>query len=343
MLISLVLLRKLQRDRREAAEHARRARFAEIVANGSPEELRGLLRAAVATLEGQNDLTLTLQAGDPLPLERLATLQQATGAQGADRRLIRAAGSRDPVTRAHALLLLSRLRLPGACELASQMLFDADTDVQLVAAGSLAHLGTPAAAATLIAGLQAAALPAERIIERLASPWASEPLIEALSRGSDGLEVAAGAPPLRASLARALGLIGERQAEPALLELLNSGNEDECISAARALMSCGGPESVPALMRALGDQRWTIRTQAARALGSLREIAAVPALRGLLADRAWWVRAAAASALGALGEPGIAALTDVAEHHEDRFARHRAREALALHAIAAQAQSSRPR
>jgi HEAT repeat protein len=59
----------------------------------------------------------------------------------------------------------------------------------------------------------------------------------------------------------------------------------------------------------------------------------VPALEAVLDDPAWWVRANAASALRGLGRPGRAAL-ERALDHPDRYARDRAREALAMDRVA---------
>ena len=77
------------------------------------------------------------------------------------------------------------------------------------------------------------------------------------------------------------------------------------------------------------DRSWPLRAQAAKALGKLAIKRSVPALERVLDDPAWWVRANAAGALRELGEPGHAALERALEH-EDRYARDRAREALAL-------------
>jgi HEAT repeat protein len=49
----------------------------------------------------------------------------------------------------------------------------------------------------------------------------------------------------------------------------------------------------------------------------------------VLDDPAWWVRANAAASLRALGQPGHQAL-ERALDHPDRYARDRAREALAM-------------
>jgi HEAT repeat protein len=131
------------------------------------------------------------------------------------------------------------------------------------------------------------------VIERLGRPWAVEPMLAAL-RGLDEAGERRSAP--RIGIARALGVAGDQRAEPALVRLLATGSLEERIS---------------------------------EALGKVGIQRSVPALEGVLDDPAWWVRANAASALRELGEPGHAAL-ERALKHEDRYARDRAREALAL-------------
>jgi HEAT repeat protein len=127
---------------------------------------------------------------------------------------------------------------------------------------------------------------------------------------------------------------GDRKAEPALIELLARGSLEERISAARALASVGGRRSRPELERALRDEEWPLRAQAAKALGRIAVKRAVPALEAVLDDPAWWVRANAAEALRQLGDPGRAALERTLDH-QDRYARDRAREALAMDRLAA--------
>ncbi|HKG65456.1 MAG TPA: HEAT repeat domain-containing protein [Solirubrobacteraceae bacterium] len=131
------------------------------------------------------------------------------------------------------------------------------------------------------------------------------------------------------ALVRALGHAGDPRAEPAMIDLLQRGSLEERISAARALGAVGGRRARPELERALADEAWPLRAQAAKALGSIGIKKAVPALEAVLDDPAWWVRANAAAGLRALGAPGHKAL-ERALDHPDRYARDRAREALAM-------------
>jgi HEAT repeat protein len=121
-----------------------------------------------------------------------------------------------------------------------------------------------------------------------------------------------------------------------MIELLRKGSLEERISAARALGSVGGRRSRGELEKALLDEAWPLRAQAARALGAIGIRRSVPALETVLDDPAWWVRANAASALRELGAPGRAAL-ERALDHPDRYARDRAREALAMDRVGAAA------
>jgi len=130
------------------------------------------------------------------------------------------------------------------------------------------------------------------------------------------------------ALVRALGHAGDPRAEPAMIDLLQRGSLEERISAARA-GAVGGRRARPELERALADEAWPLRAQAAKALGSIGIKKAVPALEAVLDDPAWWVRANAAAGLRALGAPGHKAL-ERALDHPDRYARDRAREALAM-------------
>jgi HEAT repeat protein len=114
-----------------------------------------------------------------------------------------------------------------------------------------------------------------------------------------------------------------------LAGFLRSGAKEERISAARALGSLGDPRAGGMLVAAMADPEWTVRAQAARALGRLRFTDAAAVLEAGLGDEAWWVRANCGNALRSLGHDGIVAL-ERALHSPDRFARDRAREALAL-------------
>jgi HEAT repeat protein len=229
------------------------------------------------------------------------------------------------------VLILSHLRLPAGTARLEAMLDDDDADVRLVTVAGLPLGRETEAVDALVRALSRRRLAPERVIERLGQPWAVDALLDSL-KALDAAGERRAAP--RVGIARALGVAGDRKAEPALIELLVRGSLEERISAARALASVGGRRSRPELERALRDEAWPLRAQAAKALGRIAVKRAVPALEAVLDDPAWWVRANAAEALRQLGEPGRAAL-ERALDHQDRYARDRAREALAMDRLAA--------
>ena len=245
---------------------------------------------------------------------------------GLTARLTEQLGARNGPARGRAVLILSHLRLPEGTTRLEPMLDDDDPDVRLVAVAGLPLAEDPEAVPALVRALSKRRLAPERVIERLGQPWAVESLLGQL-RALDETGERRAAP--RVGVARALGHAGDQRAEPALIELLRKGSLEERISAARALGAVGGRRARPELERALTDEAWPLRAQAAKALGSIGVKRAVPALEAVLDDPAWWVRANAAASLRALGQPGHQAL-ERALDHPDRYARDRAREALAM-------------
>jgi HEAT repeat protein len=328
----LVLARKSTRDRREASSSRRRGRFEVILLHGDDAALDELMNAARRNTGAQLDALRTLQeCGDGLPSERRAAVRRIAQESGLEQSLRAGLKSSDAVRRGRSALLLAQIAGPDAAIPLSRLLRDPDPDARLAACRALADAGGSEAAAALIGGLGAGLLPPERLVERLTASWAVEPLLWALRHAEviDRVPAGEGWPPLRASLARALGLVGDGRAEPALLGLLRSRGVEERLSAARALRACGGPRSVSALLDALTDPEWTVRAQAASALGHLGGPAAAGPLGRCLRDRSWWVRANAAESLRNLGAAGVAVLRAALED-PDRFARDRAREALDL-------------
>jgi len=297
------------------------------------------LRATRHSDHRQVDLVAALGAVAPRGSHpRHRAIADAVVASGIDRSLVRQLGSRQPVRRAVAALLVAGFALPDAANIIAPLVRDRDGDVRLAAVRALDLLADDAAALQLVDALQVRDLAVERVIERLGAPWTVPVVLDVLDgrRSGPGSVRRADAPlfwrSIDGSLARALGLAGDPRAERALRSLLRYGRAEERIHAARALGTAGTMDSVPDLERSLDDEAWPVRAQAARALGRLGSQSSVPALAPHLADTAWWVRAAAADALADLGEPGIAVLRD-ALAHPDPYARDRAREALALHQL----------
>jgi HEAT repeat protein len=341
-LVGLAVARKLRRDRRELHSSERRSRY--------EATLRGMDRAAIdavcaeaGSVGAQVDLAVSIDAVHPsLSSERVAAIGRALQASPLFDQLLADLDSRRATTRARSALLLTRLGIPEVVERIVPLLGDPDPDVRLVACSGLARAATPRAAEVLIWGLVAHVLPSERIIERLGAPWAVATILLTLERGPSPVAgVLADLAPngrqveLEASLARALGIAGDRRAAPALAGLLRSDSVEVRISAARALGRVGGSACFPALIGALASADWPVRAQAAKSLGKLQAAVALEPLEHCLCDRAWWVRANAARALRELGPPGIEALRGALEH-DDRYAADRAREQLVLHEVIAE-------
>jgi HEAT repeat protein len=339
-LSAFVVARKLRRDRRESRSARRRARYEATLRYGDHTALVEINREA-RSVDAQVDLAQAIDCShDSLSRPRLVEVRQAAQESGLFPILVDELSARNPVIRARAALLLTRTGVPTVVDHITPLLGDPDPDVQLVACSGLARIGTTEAAEALVWGLIAQALPPERIIERLGAPWGVETILHTLRNGPPSIpDFVAGVPPrgrpaaLEASLARALGLAGDPRAEADLIALLESESEEVRVSAARALGRAGRAACAPALIRTLRSDFWPVRAQAAKSLGALGAPEAIEPLVGCLSDPAWWVRGNSARALRELGPPGIDALRH-ATRHQDPYARDRAREQLALHAVA---------
>ncbi|MGE0455178.1 MAG: HEAT repeat domain-containing protein [Vicinamibacteria bacterium] len=114
-------------------------------------------------------------------------------------------------------------------------------------------------------------------------------------------------PRVRRYLALALGRLGDRQAVPALAEVLRESGPDSdsetVIFAAWALGALGDPAATPELARAAASGDAGVRKAAVHALGALPGEAAAAALRPALEDAALDVRWNAALALGRRRDP----------------------------------------
>lgn len=113
-------------------------------------------------------------------------------------------------------------------------------------------------------------------------------------------------PKASAAFARALGLLAEKAAAPALIAAL----EDDFVpaEAAVALGQLDEPSAVPALTKALGHKKDSVRAAAAYSLACLggstpaQDAAVLERLRGLASDRSPRVRLCAAVALFERGD-----------------------------------------
>ncbi len=337
VMVGTVLERKLRRDKREFTSLARRERLERALVSGDEAAIRPVAARACDEPQAQVDFAITaaktvdrLVDGNRLVLHRVAIHL------GLVHCLIAQLRSSDPIERGRAVFLLGELRFPGTEVVLARLLSDPDPDVRLVAAAELGGMASETSADALIAALMSGGLAPERIIERLGVGWAVPRLVAVLEdqERADSL-----APPdrepvstWRASVARALGVAGDPRAELTLARMLDSPHSEERVAAARALGPCGTRASLPVLIKALDDPVWEVRAQAAKSLRRLPEPSAVPPLEERLSDEAWWVRSNAADTLAELGDAGVAALRR-ALSHSDRYARERAREALALHGL----------
>jgi HEAT repeat protein len=337
LLIAFVAERKLRRDKRESISRQGRETLRQALVGADAETIRAAAARACDVPQAQVDFAFTAAGTvDQLVSGNRTLLHDIVVEMGLAHSLLAQLTSRNPIERGRAAFLLGELRYPDSEPVFMRLLSDPDPDVRLVACAELGGVATDAAADCLITALMQEALPAERIIERLAGRWAVPSMVSVLEdpERARSLMPERGdpSPNWRAWVARALGVAEDSRAELALARMLDSDHVEERVAAARALGPSGSQASVPVLISALNDPAWEVRAQAAKSLGLHPEPGAVPALEGRLSDEAWWVRSNAADTLASSGEQGVEALRRVLSH-TDRYARERAQEALALHGL----------
>lgn len=330
-----VFLAKTRRDRAEARSRRLRQGLVASLRAGDGEALGRLLGPLRdGHLADQVDLLAILSAHtheEWWTPDVTALLGEAMDHERFVVRLERQLGHRSPARRGMALLLgaypASRLRP----DLIGRHLSDRDSSVRMAAAAALERSETAEGADTLIDALETRALPDPRIIERLAHPWAVATCRARLRRiDPDSAGTA------RAALARALGLVGDPDAIPELLWLLERGTREEAIQAMRALASCSPAASADqqqaisaAARTRLSAADPTLVLVAVGALEVTADSSDVERLAAVATHHDWHVRRAVAHALPRFGADGIDALQIIA-HGPDPFAADRAREVLAL-------------
>ena len=323
---------KQRRNVGEARSMKLRIALTVAVRDADAATLERLLSTMLASRRGRDDVIVALDrlrhegiTDDQARL--LATIARELES-GAVLRLIAAMmASKGPTQRARGALLAGVLGLSEPIARLAALLEDPDVDARQAACRALGMLASDDAAWVLTRALDGGRVNPDRVLEELERPWAA-PVLE--------LAIAAPAfAPVRSLLAEALGCAGNASATPALVALLESGSDEERTRACRALARTHSRAGIPALCRALVDTAWQVRAQAALALGAIGrgDQKTVMALEAGLTDPQWWVRANCASALVSIGPKGVAGL-ERALASDDRFARDRAREALALRAAA---------
>jgi hypothetical protein len=111
VLVAFAVARKLRRDWNQARLLARREQLTQLVFSGTAESLAARLRRVGRDQAAQVDLAIVLQSALPLmDRPRRAALRQAVASARVGETLLRRLRSRDPVVRATAVLLVSRLR-----------------------------------------------------------------------------------------------------------------------------------------------------------------------------------------------------------------------------------------
>ncbi|MCX6032588.1 MAG: HEAT repeat domain-containing protein [Chloroflexi bacterium] len=134
-----------------------------------------------------------------------------------------------------------------------------------------------------------------------------------------------GAPAVRASAARAIGLIGDPAALPGLMQALADPDALAGQRIAEAIGSIGDRSVSVDLLAILNSAPAAERTVAARALGLLKSAEAVPGLAALLSAGDPEAQRVAAEALAAIGTPAaLAALTAPLSDRQMTSARHAA-------------------
>jgi HEAT repeat protein len=144
---------------------------------------------------------------------------------------------------------------------------------------------------------------AARVAGRLQVASATDSLVIAINDSQ---------PPVRYAAMRALGLLGERRAVPALTEQLKFyGKGEGAWSALDALAHIGDPSSVPLFKVRLADKDPFLRRAAAEGLGRAQDSSELSALEiGAGNDSSEMVRAAMAFALEKLGRNYIPRLVE---------------------------------
>lgn len=115
---------------------------------------------------------------------------------------------------------------------------------------------------------------------------------------------------LRNAAVKVLGEIGDPNAVPALLQIVNHERDGNIRWQATGSLSKMGKAAVPGLTAALQDDDWKVRRSACEALWGIAEPEAVPGLVEALLDRNDVVRQAAGSALEAMGVIAVDGLAE---------------------------------
>lgn len=204
----------------------------------------------------------------------------------------------DWAVREDAAAALGRLKDARAVMPLTVLLRDEDRAVRQAAIGALTSIGEPAVEA-LGRCLNEESLQvqeaASEILAGIGDGRVFDPLVKALG-STDWI--------VRMHAIKALGRIGEPEAVPALVPLLQDKVKAVREEAAGALAAIG-TASIPSLVQALRHEEWLVRLHAVEALGKLKSPDAVePLLFALFNDHDSAIKEDVVRALGDIGDAG---------------------------------------
>jgi HEAT repeat protein len=298
----------LRTARRRRGEELLRPFRSQLIAVSAGEDEQGHGARALVASDGAARELVDLAAVDMLgkirglPADQLVEILHA---HGTVRQAIRDLGHRSSVRRAQAAQLLGLSRTREAVTVLVPALGDDAVEVRASAAYALGLIGDPAAAAPLLAAVDApgAGLPAGIAAQALLSMGVeiSDALCGALSSDRPGARHVA---------AYVCGSGAFTRAVPSLRRLLDQDDDLTVREAsASALASMGTALDVEVLARHTSpDHPLSLRRICALALGQLGDPSAIPTLAGLLRDPDPRLVELSASALLSLGSAGRASL-----------------------------------
>ena len=243
--------------------------------------------------------------------ERLRAVLREVGMHEVARDWLRHAG---PAGRVTALAMLGHIGDTADWD-AIRPLLDADRpELSLTAARALVSMDSRRAVHEIVAQLlKRGDWPVSRIAALLTEAGAEHARAPVL-----GLVQLAGEADLR-RLLPLLGVLDEQEASHAVSALLERVQDPQVLVAALAEVST--PHALPTIRRLVEHAAWPVRAEAASALQRVGTDADRPTLQRLMADREWWVRYHAARAMVLLPGTTPAALEQLREGLDDRYAR----------------------
>ena len=267
----------------------------ELVRANSARSLASLCCFGNATAQHQGDDILDLLRSDAVVRPLMHALE-------------------DPVAlvRIEAATSLSRLAIPATLPALIPLLQDPDPEVRAAAAFAAGNLGAPQSLPVLLEilhdGPREARRQAASSLCLLGNPEAVPALMDLLA---DANIMAEECRSLREALVTALGRLGDRQAVPAVIRVLDDYDKHVRDAAIRALVQLGGPQAEDTMISIVnremyGDRPDSDIRQVIRGLGRMGSVSAMPILRLLIEDGHQQWAPLAARALRQLGD-GITA------------------------------------